>query len=150
MILNLHSDAQQPSFCHLTYDKAEGWLQASWKGCLAPHHARHYAEAYLHYAGQHPSPYLLNHNELLQGTWFDGLEWLAEVWLPQAICLGLRYVAHVVQADLHTDSFSARLLEDLLFELQVFQNGADARHWLRQQRDATLLLAGELESSQAF
>jgi hypothetical protein len=42
---------------------------------------------------------LLNDNSQLTGPWFESTDWLAHVWLPQAEHLGLRYVAHVVQAD---------------------------------------------------
>jgi hypothetical protein len=59
----------------------------------------HGAEAYLFHAVQTPSAMLLNDNSQLTGPWFESTDWLAHVWLPQAEHLGLRYVAHVVQAD---------------------------------------------------
>lgn len=51
--------------------------------------------------------------------------------MPQATQLGLHYVAHIVQADQHHDILIARLGSALSFELQIFQEPADARYWLR-------------------
>lgn len=61
--------------------------------------------------------------------------------MPEAERLGLRYVAHVVQADSHHDIFTRSLHRSLPFELQLFQDCGDAREWLGQQRDS---LAGLL------
>jgi hypothetical protein len=72
----------------------------------------------------------------MTGPWFDSLEWLAEVWLPQAQRLGLRYVAHVVQADRAHDVLTSHLLKNLPFDLQIFHDVDDARHWLRECRNA--------------
>jgi len=89
----------------------------------------HGAEAYLRHAVTQPSPFLLNDNSRLQGPWFESLDWLLDVWTPQAARLGLRYVAHIVQTDQHHDIFTGRLFRTgaLPYELQLFQNGEDAR-----------------------
>jgi hypothetical protein len=84
----------------------------------------------------HVSPfqclYLLNDNGALRGPWFDSVEWLERAWLPQAKQLGLRYVAHVVQADTHADiltlSYPAALASTV--ELQIFDHVAAAEEWL--------------------
>lgn len=79
------------------------------------------------------SLYFLNDNTDLQGPWFDSLEWLNRIWLPQAIQLGQRYIAHVVQADTHTDILTLACpvpLTDVL-ELQLFDDLASAQEWLR-------------------
>ena len=51
--------------------------------------------------------------------------------MPQAARLGLRYVAHVVQADRHSDILPRQLAVALPFELQIFQDLDDAQQWLR-------------------
>ena len=139
MLLNLNTDPADHSFCALSYNEAEGWLCATWQGYVDPLEAREGAEAYLRHAAHQPAALLLNDNVQLRGPWFDSLDWLGEVWVPQAARLGLRYVAHVVQADRRTDAISAHFPLSLPFELQIFQDLTDARHWLQQCRAASLL-----------
>ena len=103
MLLSLATDLRDHSTCALTYDEAERWLRATWRGFVDPAEAQRGAEAYLQYAGQQASAFFLNDNTQLRGPWFDSLDWLAEVWVPQASQLGLRYVAHVLQAGRHSD-----------------------------------------------
>jgi hypothetical protein len=135
MLLNLNTDPRDHSSCALSYNEAEGWIEGVWQGYVDQTEAMQGAEAYLQHAITRPSPFLLNDNSKLQGPWFESLDWLLDVWTPQAARLGLRYVAHIVQADQHHDIFTERLLRTgtLPYELQLFQNGADARAWLREQ-----------------
>ena len=99
------------------------------------------ARAYLDRVAPYPSACLLNDNLALHGPWFNSVEWLEHAWLPQAQRLGLRYVAHVVQADTHADILTLTLPPQLagLLELQLFSNLPDAEEWLRscQQRALT-------------
>ncbi|MGI4871683.1 MAG: hypothetical protein ACRYFX_10945 [Janthinobacterium lividum] len=138
MFLNLNTDPRDHSSCALSYDEQEGWIQAIWSGYVDPAEAMRGAEAYLHRAAQAPCELLLNDNSRLSGPWFDSLDWLAEVWVPQAVRLGLRYVAHIVQANQHYDVLTSRLPAQLPFELQIFQSTTDARHWLQQVRPREL------------
>ena len=133
MLLNLNTDPRDHSTCALTYNEAEHWLQANWRGYVDPEEAMRGAQAYLLRAARKPCAYLLNDNSQLQGPWFESIEWLLKVWTPQAARLGLKYVAHIVQADNHYDIFTARYPMPLPFELQIFQDVADAQHWLRHQ-----------------
>ena len=137
MVLNYHFDAADGSSCTLTYDEQERWLSATWQGYVDPLEARTGAEAYLNRFSLAPTPLLLNNNTRLRGPWFDSLDWLSDVWVPQAARLGLRYVAHVVQADRPSDVISSRFPTTLPFELQIFQDLADAQQWLRECRDHT-------------
>jgi len=131
MLLNLELDPRDASACRLTYDEANRWLRATWSGYVDPLEARRGAEAYLLHAARTSSPYLLNDNSQLRGPWFDSLDWLAEVWVPQALALGLRYVAHVRQADRSSDILPSQVPDSMPFDLQIFDNLADAQHWLR-------------------
>lgn len=132
MFLSFTADPRDSSSCRLVYDETEHWLRATWSGYVDPTEAMRGAEAYLRHAAQRPSPYLLNDNSQLQGPWFDSLDWLAEVWVPQAAALGLRYVAHVLQANRHSDILPSRLPDSIPLELQIFREVADAQQWLRQ------------------
>lgn len=140
MILQTSLDADG-SRCTLTYDAANEWLRATWHGFVDPAEAQRGAQHYLNCARGLNCPYLLNNNRDLRGAWFDAVEWLQEVWLPRALELGLRYVAHVVQADTRTDiltlSFPRHLVDHV--ELQVFEEVAHAEAWLRscQRRPAS-------------
>ncbi len=130
MLLNVAKDPLDQSSCVLAYEEVNHWLRATWRGYVDPMEAMQGAEAYLRHAAHTPSLLLLNDNSRLRGPWFDSLDWLAEVWVPQAARLGLRYVAHVVQADRHSDIIPTQLATPLPFELQIFQNLDDAQHWL--------------------
>lgn len=134
MLLNLNVDPRDHSACALTYEEIDQWLRATWRGYVDPAEAMRGAEAYLLHATQVPCSLLLNDNTELRGPWFDSLDWLAEVWVPQAARLGLRYVAHVLQADQNFDILPSHLPASVPFELQIFQNLDDAQHWLRQHR----------------
>lgn len=144
MLLNLTIDPADHSSCALSYNKHEQWLQAVWQGYVDPAEALRGAQAYLQHATQQPCAYLLNDNAKLRGPWFESLDWLLDVWVPEASRVGLRYVAHIVQADSHHDIFTGRPLKDLPFELQIFQEQADALAWLRWMRDVSLPLSSAL------
>lgn len=135
MLLNLTTDSHDHSTCALSYNEAERWIQAVWQGYVNQVEAQLGAQAYLENALAMPCPYLFNDNSQLKGPWFESLDWLLDVWVPQAERLGLRYVAHIVQADSHHDLFTRSHVQSLPFELQLFQLPDDARHWLRHQRD---------------
>src|SRR6478609_4646070 len=90
------------SRCTLTYEN-EGWLRATWRGFVDMAEALRGADNYLKTLADLRCPYLLNDNVELCGPWFDSIEWLERIWVPQAKSMGLRYVAHVVQADSLSD-----------------------------------------------
>lgn len=136
MFLNSNVDPRDHSSCALTYDETERWLRATWRGYIDPIEAMHGAEAYLQHALGTPSPFLLNDNSQLSGPWFESTDWLAHVWLPQAQRLGLRYVAHVVQADGRHDILTLLKPTESPFDLQIFSTVTDAAHWLRACRNA--------------
>ena len=136
MLLNLNTDPRDHSACALSYDEAERWISAVWRGHVDQAEAMQGAQAYLEHATQAPCRYLLNDNSRLVGPWFESLEWLLHVWVPQAERLGLRYVAHIVQADRPHDMLTSHMLVNPPFDLQIFHEVAEARHWLRQHRPA--------------
>jgi hypothetical protein len=119
--------------CQLTFQKQQGWLRATWSGVITTENALRGGQNYLQQAGPLHCLYLLNDNTALQGPWFDSLDWLKGVWLPQAQRMGLRYVAHVVQTDTHTDILTLHHVVPLLqeLELQLFEQVSEAEDWLR-------------------
>ncbi|RZK32444.1 MAG: hypothetical protein EOO63_01375 [Hymenobacter sp.] len=132
--MHLHSlSFQTGGRCELSFQKPPGWLRATWTGYVGTEEALQGGQNYLQQVGPLHCLYLLNDNTALYGPWFDSLEWLRHAWLPQAQRMGLRYVAHVVQTNTHTDVISLSELPDLLseVELQLFDDVAAAEDWLR-------------------
>ncbi|RZK56559.1 MAG: hypothetical protein EOO59_09705 [Hymenobacter sp.] len=121
------------SRCTLTFDESGGWLRATWRGFIDSEEAYRGADHYLRQLADIRCPYLLNDNTALYGPWFDSLDWLMRIWAPQAARMGLRYVAHVVQADTKHDTIMAtpRNPAACLFELQFFDSVPEAEEWLR-------------------
>jgi hypothetical protein len=120
------------SRCTLTFDP-EGWLRATWRGFIDPLEAFRGADNYLHKLAELHCAYLLNDKSTLTGPWFDSVEWLERVWVPQAQRLGLRYIAHVVQADALSDIITTHLrgAEVSGMAVQIFQQVREAEEWLR-------------------
>ena len=129
------------SRCTLTFEEPDHWLRATWRGFIDPEEAFRGADNYLKQLADIRCPYLLNDNTALHGPWFDSLDWLLRIWAPQAARMGLRYVAHVVQADTKHDTITAAPHNpaSCLFDLQLFDNVAQAEEWLRscQAKSAT-------------
>lgn len=132
MLINSLPDTDG-SRCTLTLEEPELWLRATWRGFVNMEEALRGAENYLEKLDGLRCAYLLNDNTALHGPWFDSLGWLMRIWAPQAAQLGLRYVAHVVQADTRHDTITdnPRPPAHCLFELQLFDHVADAEEWLR-------------------
>lgn len=132
MLISLLPDVNG-SRCILTFDESGQWLRATWCGFISMEEAMLGSGRYLHALAEVHCPYLLNDNTALLGPWFDSIEWLEQVWVPQAMQLGLRYVAHVVQADSLSDCITVNFRGPKagLPELQIFQQVADAEAWLR-------------------
>lgn len=120
--------------CTLSYEKSDGWLRATWSGYVNTIDALNGATTFLEQVGPLHCLYLLNDNVELQGPWFDSARWLEYTWFPQAQLLGLRYIAHVVQANTHTDILTLRYPRHHIseaLELQLFDEVATAKEWLR-------------------
>ncbi|MGI4742655.1 MAG: hypothetical protein ACRYG7_46445 [Janthinobacterium lividum] len=107
------------------------------------------ARNYLDKVAAYPSPFLLNNNLALHGPWFNSVEWLEHAWLPQAQRLGLRYIAHVVQADKGADILTLTQADHLygVLELQLFHDLAAAQDWLRSCQQQSGLLSEATHSS---
>lgn len=134
----LHENRAAGSSCRLERNDALGWLHATWTGYVDHAQAVRGAERYLHTARAHPWAYLLNDNTLLRGPRFGSIAWLEQVWVPQAVRLGLRYGVHVLQ---HNDPMSygtthRRNSSGGQFELPLFEHVRDAKEWLHTCQQA--------------
>ncbi|WP_324677731.1 hypothetical protein [Hymenobacter sp. GOD-10R] len=119
--------------CTNEYDEENQWLCATWKGFITNQDATQGATETLKVIRATHTPYLLNDNSQLVGPWFDSVEWLEQVWVPQATNLGLRYVAHVMPPDANADitTVAMRHPDRIPFELQIFRQVAEAQEWLK-------------------
>lgn len=127
-----HIDLRDGSSCTLDYDEAQGWLRAVWLGYVDPREAYNGAARFLDAIEEIRCPYLLNDNSGLVGPWFDSVEWLRQVWVPRAVALGLRYIAHVAQPqDLLDDATLPQSPFGDALRLQLFDDVASAEEWLR-------------------
>jgi hypothetical protein len=126
-------------FCFAEYHEADHWLQATWRGVVTTQDSQRGAAEMLRLLRATQAPYLLNDNSQVQGPWFDSVAWLRHIWAPQAEQFGLRYIAHVLQP--HTEDDLGLLLRHNpfagKFELQFFNNLADAAQWLRDCQRAS-------------
>jgi hypothetical protein len=124
--------------CKLVFDEENRWVEAIWSGSIENQEAVAGAKAYLEKVPPHLCQYLLNNNLAVRGPLFDSVEWLERAWMPQAERLGLRHVAHVVQADTHADVLLLNLPAQAQgsIELQVFDKLNEAKHWLRSSQVA--------------
>jgi hypothetical protein len=131
MILSALPDADG-SRCTLSQEP-DGWLRATWRGFVDTEEAMRGADNYLRTLATLRNPCLLNDNVELMGPWFDSIGWLESVWVPQATQMGLRYVAHVVQADSLSDILTVHFNQGTAgaLELQIFQQIPEAEEWLR-------------------
>jgi len=133
MLLHSLLDSTDDSQCILTFEQPQQWLRATWCGYVDPLEALRGAERYLDHVGALRCAYLLNDNTELQGPWFDSVAWLEKAWLPHAVRLGLRYVAHVVQVDTGVDILTLSVPQHVTgqVELQLFHQVSEAEEWLR-------------------
>ena len=108
-------------------------MRATWRGFVDTEEAMRGAESYLRTLAGLRSPLLLNDNVALLGPWFDSVEWLERIWLPQARQMGLRHIAHVVPADSLSDILTVMLRGGPVsgVEIQIFQQVPEAEAWLR-------------------
>ena len=127
-----HSNGQE--FCTTDYEEANNWVRTTWKGYVTAQDGEGGARETLDLLGISHAPFLLNDNSQIEGPWFDSVEWLERVWGPQAKRLGLKAVAHVMQADPNTRLDAATLDNPFadLFELQLFTSVSEAEIWLRE------------------
>ena len=122
------------TFLTIYYDRDNNWIYNDWEGYVTPENVKQGAMAVLDAFQTHNTFCGLNDNSKLVGPWDQVIAWIEKEWIPLITDAGLRYYAHVVDKD----SFAAASAEAMAeraqghFEMQLFNNLADARNWLRQ------------------
>lgn len=121
------------------YDEQNKWLYNDWTGYVTPENVKQGGLAVLDAIKQHRTALGLNDNRNLVGRWDDALAWIEQEWIPAAAEAGLRYYAHVVDADSFAAASSADMLNRVQgrFQMRIFQNMTDAREWLNSCQSST-------------
>lgn len=123
-------------FLIIYFDEQNQWIYNDWVGYVAPENVMQGSMAVLEAIKTHRTAYGLNDNRHLVGRWDDAVDWIGKEWIPKATAAGLRYYAHVVDAD----SFAAASSENMLtrseghFHMRIFSDQGEAKAWLRASR----------------
>lgn len=108
------------------------YLYAQWIGIQNLDTMQKGWKAYLSILEDQPCSKLLNSHKELIGPWDVANDWIATVWAPAAVSLGLRHMAHVLAPGIYGQTSFHLLhhrISDML-EIKVFENVAAAQEWL--------------------
>ena len=119
------------------YNKKEEWIYNCWIGTISDNIVKKGGGINLELIEKFGCKYILNDNRLLIGNWSDSNDWIENEYIPNAISLGLRYIAHVFSPKFIT-KFSAVDLSsrDLPLTFKTFDNISSAQSWLREMRES--------------
>ena len=118
----------------LEYDKANNYNYSNWIGYVGVEDVKDACLKCLTVMEKNKCANILNDNSQISGPWSGANEWIASVWMPKALQLGLKRFAHVVSPNV----FSAMSVEQLVskvegmnFEMRIFKTKEEAHNWLR-------------------
>lgn len=127
-------------FVTIAYEPENGWVYNNWFGSQTLENVRQGAEACLEVLAATNCSYLLNDNRLVAGPWSQATEWIATVWMPQAITSGLTHFAHIISpeplARLSAENMRHRIKGG--FQMQIFDKLSGAGEWLKQAQPIAL------------
>ncbi len=119
----------------IQYVPEQKLLRANWTGAyLSLEEVQKGALTALDYLKRYNAPYLFNDNRELEGAWDEANDWIAQVWMPQAIAAGMKKFAHILAQDLY-GQLSAEFLEENSrkvgdFQMRLFGDEQEALAWL--------------------
>lgn len=133
----LRNSFGQP-YLTITYDDANHWIFNEWSGVLSVDSVMQGATAVLDVMKQTSCPYLLNDNLAVVGSWNQANDWIAQTWMPQALGLGLRRFAHIVQEGtfVQASAEEMRTRAGDQFAMELFPSRAAGETWLREAQAA--------------
>lgn len=127
-------------FLASAYDAENGWVYNNWFGSQTLESVQQGAEACLEVLAATKCSYLLNDNRLVAGPWSQATEWIATIWMPRAVAVGLTHFAHIISpeplARLSAENMRHRIKN--AFRMQIFEELAQAEAWLKQIQPKTL------------
>lgn len=120
------------TYLTIHYDEQHHWVYNDWNGYVSPDNVKQGSRAVLNAIVQYSAALGLNDNRHLVGRWDDAVEWIEQEWIPNAAAAGLRYYAHVVNADAFAAASSGEMLSRVQgrFQMRIFSDYSEARDWL--------------------
>ncbi len=116
------------------HDKANNWNYSNWIGFVTVEEVKEACLKGLALIEKNKCANLLNDNSQISGPWSGANEWIASVWMPKALGLGLKRFAHVVSPNVFSALSAEQLVnkvEGLDFEMRIFKTKQDAQDWLK-------------------
>lgn len=119
-------------FLEISLEPENGWIRCTWFGNASIADISRGSGRYAEILSATGCPKLLNDNTRFEANWVAFNDELEQGRLQQAYKNGLRYLAHVHSSRFIT-RFSAVDLGTRItnFEFKLFEQLADAEHWLR-------------------
>jgi len=117
----------------------ESWIYNCWIGKISDDVIKKGASINLQQIEKYDCKYILNDNRDLAGNWSESNDWIENEFMPKAIALGLKFIAHVFSPKFIT-KFSAVDLSsrDLPLIFKTFDNLTTAEDWLRKMKESDL------------
>ena len=108
------------------------WIFVDWQGYLTADNIKEGARAYTAALARSGFSCVLNDTRSVRGPWDHSMDWVINEWAPNAARAGLRHFAMISTPETLADGSAANFYAQLTaFRGEVFDNMADARHWLR-------------------
>ena len=116
------------------FTPADNWMYNNWKGVLTTDMVIEGCIGTLEVTRETRCPYMLNDNRAVVGSWSGANDWIATVWLPQALALGLKKHAHIVSPGIFGQASAAEMETRVGNQLQmrIFKDIELAKAWLRE------------------
>jgi len=118
-------------------DTANRWILVDWIGYLTADSIRAGAQAYTDALAKSGFSCVLNDTRSVRGPWDHSMDWVINVWAPNAAAAGLKHFAMVSTPESLADGSAANFYAQLTaFQAEVFDNLSSARAWLSQYTKA--------------
>ena len=118
-------------------DTANRWVLVDWIGYLTADSIRAGAQAYTDALAKSGFSCVLNDTRSVRGPWDHSMDWVINVWAPNAAAAGLKHFAMVSTPESLADGSAANFYAQLTaFQAEVFDNLSSARAWLSQYTKA--------------
>ena len=111
---------------------SDDYLFARWTGIQTMDTIMEGGLVFLDEMRKNPNPKLLNIHKELIGPWDFANDWISQRWIPQAIELGMRYMAQVLAPGIYGQMSFHQLHQRIgdLLEVKLFDSEEQAKEWL--------------------
>ena len=114
-------------------DTVNRWISVDWIGYLTADSIKAGAQAYTDALAKSGFTCVLNDTRSVRGPWDHSMDWVINVWAPNAAAAGLKHFAMVSTPESLADGSAANFYAQLTsFQAEVFENLSSARSWLGQ------------------